>query len=494
MEKNKEKVLGGYFMKLLLLNPPYQYASLPPLGIAYIASVLEENGFEVDCVDAAFEKLGWKNIRQMISHKNPDIVGIPVTTIMFKQAIQTAKIIKEFDSNIKILMGGPHATTDPNSLLKYKFVDFAIRGEGEYTTLELVKNFNKIAKIRGLSYKKNRRIVHNPERNFITDLDELPYPARHFFDIKKYRGQFNDGIFYVGYKPQTHIMASRGCPFRCTFCSKIFGRTLRLRNPIKVVDEMEMLKNDYGIKEVMFFDDNIFVNMKWIQNFCKELINRNLNISWKAQSRVEITEANLKLAKKSGCNYLFFGIESGSNRVLKLMKKDMNLRQAEKIFTMCHKFGINTHAFLIIGYPGERLNDIKKTEKFIRKVKPDSVSFFHATPFPGSELYDIIKKNGHRIPSYEDYYLIGDGKSGYESEISKELLSKCIHNYFLPFLRYHDPSPYIRSLFASSMRHFLKRIGNPYLWQSLVQHYFNFISQKLKDLTVQKKIIEIVDR
>ncbi|MHA1267684.1 MAG: B12-binding domain-containing radical SAM protein [Candidatus Helarchaeota archaeon] len=375
---------------------------IPPLGILYLASSLKEAGFKVKIVDMEVEKLGLNTLEQILQKTYPTLVGISCTSPLFPIVQKISQTIKRLNPNIYTLIGGPHPTIDPHSVLKEQSIDFLIRGEGEYTIVELMEtnlSIEKTSTIRGLSYKKNGHQIHNPNRPLISNLDELPFPDRKMIPYKKY--------FAASAKqnPCTSLITSRGCPYRCIFCSNIFHQS-RFRSAQNVVDEMELILNQLRIQDIEILDSTFNLKKQLILDICKEISKRKLDIYWRCICRVDLIDREiLKYLKAAGCYLITYGVESGSDRILKILQKGFTISQVNDAFKITKKMGFETHGLFMVGVPGETQSEIKKTIKFSQKLDPDYAQFFITTPLPGSKLFEMALKNKWiPQPDKMDYY------------------------------------------------------------------------------------------
>jgi len=366
----------------------------PPLGLAWIAAVLEREGIEVKVIDAPTIGLSEQEFMKIIDTWSPDIVGISSLTPTIYLAYRTAKITKDVDSNIKVIIGGPHATFMWSDILaECPYIDYVVIGEGEYTALELVKTLEKngdVSNVRGIAYRnKDSRPVFTGIRPLIKNLDELPPPARHLLPMDKYT-LFGKPIRIA------HIMASRGCPYGCAFCSTsyFFGRRVRFRSPELVAEEIEECICKYKTKAVVFTDDEFTINHRWLLKFLNELKERKLDIKWSCGSRVDtVNKEILKHMVNSGCTGIYYGVESGSQEILDKIGKKITLKQAEDAIKSSKELGIMTVATFILGLPWETIDDMKKTASFALKLDPDYAQFTAATPYPGTPLFQIAKND-----------------------------------------------------------------------------------------------------
>jgi len=384
-------------LKILLVAPPARSAikevlgvTSPPLGLAYIASVLESNGEDVKIIDSLAENCTLYDIKREIDSWGADIVGVTSTTPTFYDALKVAKIAKE--SGAVTVLGGPHVTfTAKETLSNYSFVDYVVRGEGEFTMLELVKSIKKGEEpksVLGLSYRaKSGVIKENRPRPPLMNLDALPMPAYHLLPMSKYTFQ--------GYRFAT-MVTSRGCPFKCVFCSssRICGKRWRGYSAERVVNEIEFLMDRYKIKFIEFLDDTFTFDKNRVKEICNEMVNRGIDVMWTCSSRVNLFDRELAFRiKDAGCQVVYFGVESGSQRILNLMKKGITLEQSVKAIRLAKEVGINTVASFILGMPDESVEEANATIEFATRLNPDYAQFTICTPYPGTELYDYAVKN-----------------------------------------------------------------------------------------------------
>jgi radical SAM superfamily enzyme YgiQ (UPF0313 family) len=390
-----------------LVNPPYpqqahQHPPFIPLGIGYLAAVLEKNQYEVDVIDCQALKLSYEDFKNEISKRKPDIVGITSTTLTYKSALQIAEKAKEANPNCITIIGGPHVTFwDENALKESPHVDVIVRKEGENTLLELVqrleagKSYHDVV---GTTCRKDGEIVKNPDRPYIENLDELPFPAHHLFRLEHLK-KYGKVVFPVS--------TSRGCTFWCNFCSavRMFGRRYRMRSPKSVVDELEFLMNKYGAEQFTFYDDAFTVDQSRAHEICEEIQRRKMKIKWDCETRVDmVTKELLQEMKKAGCIAVWFGVEAGSQRVIDAMAKGLTLERIKTTFRWAKESGLMTIASVILGFPEETPETAWETVKFVEELSPDDVGFYIATPYPGTPMYDYVKKMGWlKIDDFNKY-------------------------------------------------------------------------------------------
>ena len=407
-------------MRVLLIDPPYDRlmgmkSEWFPLGLLSIASFLnEKHDIEVKVYNAEHtseeeckylsiteysnnislykkicsdkEHYIWKNIYSVIESFCPDIIGISVFTPKLTSAFRVAEIAKEFSPEIIVLCGNHHATSRPNDVLSNKFVDFLVRGEGEQTFYELIQTLIEGQKayknIKGLSYKINDEIIHNAPRELLPDLDNLPIPDRSL--LLQSETYSNDQL--------SMVMTSRGCPFNCSFCasSTIWKRKVRFRSTEHVFREIRELKEEYGIKNITFMDDSFTINSKKAVEFCNALINNKLNITWSCLTRVDIiSDSLIALMKKAGCTKIVVGIESGNERVLQFINKNITLNMIRNAVAILKKHKMYWAGFFLFGLPTETEAEVLDTLHFMKELRPDWAHISIFTPYPETELYDF---------------------------------------------------------------------------------------------------------
>ncbi len=393
---------------ITLVNPP-QTTGAPnsgfiPLGIGYLAAVLEEDGHVVDVIDCQVQQYTSNDIESELERLQPDVIGVTSTTLTYKSATEIVQAAKKACPNSLTIMGGPHVTVvDDQTLSEQPELDIIVRGEGERTLLELVDKFSKsnmknLDDVLGITFRKNGKIIQTPNRPFIQNIDDLPYPAFKHFDVNKYR------IFGKTYLP---VITSRGCPFQCTFClaSKMCGRGFRARSPKNVVDELEFLRDMFGADAFSFYDDTFTFDRKRARDICKEMKTRKLDLQWDCRTRVDrISKEDLAVLKDAKCQLIHFGVESGSQKMLNLMKKGTTVEQNALAIKWAKAAGISVAISVVVGYPGETPELLQETLDFMYRTRPDYVYMCVAIPYPGTEMYDYLKELGWEMsPRWERY-------------------------------------------------------------------------------------------
>lgn len=384
-------------MNVLLIYPWYPYSSVStfeePLGILYLASALLKTRHKVNVADLTFNH-GLEGLKERVLWA--DAVGISAPTPLFGTATEILNYIKKINPKAHTLVGGPHATADPEATLSAGF-DIAVIGEGEVTIVELIEKLStsgRLDEVVGIAYLEDGTMQVTPKRPFISNVNEIALPARQFIDYSRYR--------------RLGIISMRGCPYRCLFCKpledKLFGKKLRMRNLASVVDEIGQLVAHYGNRQISFKDDTLTVNKtEWFEGLKEELLRRNLRVSWQCSSRVDTVDFDkLKAMKEAGCRQIFFGIESGSQRILNYYCKDITVEKTIETFAQCRRAGIRACASVMIGAPSETREDLEKTYQLIKTIKPFNWHVHMTTPMFGSHLYNRVKAED-RLDSNADY-------------------------------------------------------------------------------------------
>lgn len=367
-----------------------------PLGICYLAAVLKKNNIPVSIIDAEAENLISSDILKRLEKLKCDFVGITSSTVAFPKSLELANKIKYSNKDIFIAIGGPHVSASPQETLKHDCFDVGVIGEGEYALLELVKalsNKKNYENINGLVIKKNGKIIKTKSREPIENLDEIPYPARELLPDKNL---YNPPPMNYLKKPVLSIVTSRGCPNKCTFCDHaVFGSRFRSHSAKRIVDEIKTLIKDFNAKEIYIVDDTFTVDKERVFKFCRLLKKNKINIPWAARPSVNtVTKKMLKAMKGAGCWYIEIGIETGSSRVLKDIKKETTLEKIEDTVKYANKIGIMVKGHFIIGHPTDTKESIEQTIKFAKKIPLTDIVATIFTPFPNTEAYSQSKKCG----------------------------------------------------------------------------------------------------
>lgn len=399
-------------MKVQLFVPPGGYfaerwskgSSMPPLGLLYIAAVLEEDGHEVRVVPTDILEWDWTRIREEIREFRADIIGVTATTENRFQSFRLIKEAKKANPDAMTILGGPHASMAGEDCLEHiPELDLVVKGEGEMTMLELCQEMEKnrdlpgLSAIAGLVVRNNGTILSTPLRMPIRDLDSLPYPAFHLVPFEKYNFVFE--VPGQGKLPAVNMMTSRGCPFNCSFCATPinWGRAVRMRSPQHVIKEIEFLKNTYNVQVIFFFDDTFNASPKRSEDICDLIIERNLNIYWKCDVRMDILKKPLLIKmKEAGLFHLSFGLEAGSERIRnEIVNKKVDLKDFEHMVEWCQELDVIPNAFFIFSHPTETWEEAQETIHIIEQYKDrieGSIAILHI--YPGTPLEKLAREEG----------------------------------------------------------------------------------------------------
>lgn len=382
-------------MRIYFIIPPekgiVEKPTSPHLGIAYLASVLREKKHHVGLIDM---RLGYKteNMLNKVKEFNPDMVCITAVTMGYKEVYNVINMLK--NKGYKVVVGGPHVSSFRKKVLEDTKADFAVKREGEETIVRICED-DKYETIKGLIWRKGNEIIENEDRPFETGLDNLSFPAFDLFELNKYMDK------------KLPIITSRGCPYNCTFCSikLTSGSRFRPRSPESVVKELE---HWYKLKyyRFVFNDDNFTLIPERVEKICDLIIEKGLKIKWELRNGIRIDRVNEKLLtkmKKAGCAYVAYGVESIDKEVLERMKKGITPEQVREAIKITDKVGIKKGAFFIVGLPGDDYKKFMKTLNFALSLNLDEMRFYNAIPYPGTELYNWVEKNGRWLIKPEVY-------------------------------------------------------------------------------------------
>ncbi len=387
-------------MKVLLVNPPRENELTgnnpalideargfnPPLGLLYLAGYLEEHtSHRVEICDAQVEELSYPRLRERIRESSPDLVGLTAMTFTLLDVVKTARLVKEIDSALPVAVGGVHAFFYPEETVNLPGIDYVLSGEGEESfalLLDRLEAKGDLHTVPGLTYREGGEIRSIPSPPLCADLDSLPFPDRRLTPYGKYSSVM------ARRQPITTMFTSRGCPFRCSFCSRPhLGKQFRYRSAKNVVDEMEECVG-LGIREFLIYDDTFTVNRDRAIAVGEEIIHRQLEIGWDIRARVDCVDREmLKILKKAGCERIHYGVEAGTEKILKVLNKGITLEQAGETIALTRKIGIETLAYFMIGSPTETRADILQTIRFALELNPDFTHITILCPFPGTEIY-----------------------------------------------------------------------------------------------------------
>lgn len=389
--------------KILLINPNqrslYEPVKIrvaaiysPVLSLATIGASSLKEGHQVQIFDMNLPENDFRKLRSQVKKFDPDYAGITFTTPLFPQMIKIAQLVKKVKPSCLLIGGGAHASSFPEETIKDSPLDLVVVGEGDFTLPEILSG-KDWEDIEGICFRKNGEIRQKKRKEFINDLDLLPLPAWHLYNLSRYQSP----SVLSRTSPAGWLETSRGCVYGCVYCNKsVFGRTFRTKSARRVVEEIAfMLKT--GFKEIHLADDCFTTDMKRAEDVCNLIIKKKMNFPWATVTGIRVDRVNLELLRKmkrAGCYRVYYGIESGSQRILDNIKKGTNLRQIRNAVKWAKKAGLETFGFFMIALPGEEIEDIEKTIKFATSLDLDVAKMSITTPLPATPLYNELKEKG----------------------------------------------------------------------------------------------------
>ena len=473
--------MAAFRKKIVLINPPLslheRYGSLkaagnslPNLGLCYLAAVAIEQGWDVKIIDCPALQITIPNLVQMIGHEMPGIVGITASTPAIFNAHSSMKIIKKTYPDMLTLIGGPHISSIPRAFQELDSFDIAVLGEGELTLkdiLDYAEGKKDLEQIDGIAYRINGVISFTQSRAPITNIDMLPFPA---WDLLQRLNKFyRPSLQCVKQLPATILVTSRGCPYRCAFCDhSVFGYNIRYHGCKYVIDMIKYLFSKYRIKEFAIHDECLFTVKERAIDFLNAIVKERLKISWTVQARVDQVDIQLlTLLKKTGCWQIQLGIESGSERILKILNKDISKDQIFRVCRLIKEVGLSLKGFFMLGNPGETEDTIQETFDLALQLPLDDFQCTFFTPYPGCRLYKEVGRwgtldnvNFSEMNQYNIVFL--------PFGLSKSILKKEFKNGYRRF--------YLR---PRIILNYLKRMREPSLWNSYVKGIMGFIKFSL---------------
>lgn len=344
-----------------------------------------------------------------------------------------ARLIKRIDPRIKTVLGGVHPTLFPQQLIPSPDVDYVVCGEGEYSMLELARSLKESAEpegIPGIVYKRNGEITANKPVNPIADLDSLPFPAYELLPLQKYHS------LQIAHTPFAPMITSRGCPYRCIFCSAplLMGKKFRFHSPVRTVEEIKFLKERFGVKEVLFKDSEFTLDTGRVETICDLLMNENVGVAWSCNGRVGRMNHNfLKKMRAAGCRLIEYGVESGDDAILNDLNKQIKVDEVRETFALTREVGIKTIANFMIGNPGETRASVEKTLRLAKEINPDYCDISYLTPFPGTRLYEMAQERGWLLDNYDVLKLRVDECAMNATRMSDEELRRMFRRAYWSF-------------------------------------------------------------
>ena len=408
--------------KILFLMPNFHWIDedvnalwdLVPWNLCQIASVIEDISADIKILDAYKDNLSQNELAKQIADFKPDVVGMTVLMDQYARvAPLTTKLVKEISKDIITVLGGVYAMANPERAMKDKNLDYVVIGEGEYVFKQLIGFHSGVCELpkKGICFRNatKGKLENRGHSEFIKNLDDLPKPAYHLIDFLSYYNKYNDrkSVDRPAAFPYTRITTSRGCPEKCSFCQvpSLQGSYFRARTPDHVCDEIEWLKKEYGIKAIVFDDDNLITHTKRAKALFRRMIDRGLTMPWTYSSTAvfRLDEELVDLMVESGCEYINIAIEAGSERVTRdIVLKPLDYEHAKKMVAYAQKKGLFVTANFIIGFPTETWSEIRKTIDFAEEINVDYAKLFIAIPLKNTEMYDLAERTNSIIKDTYD--------------------------------------------------------------------------------------------
>jgi len=407
---------------------------LPPLGLAYVGAAAEKSGYQVEILDNYLLKKPIDEVKQIVTKLKPEIVGITCGSATYQRCLETARAVKEVRPSCRVVVGGWHASYAPDSLLEHSEIDYIVMGEGEQAMTQLADHITKGGKyeavggIPGVGYRNNGSRVKNPPQ-FIADLDAIPFPARHLLPM----GQYGRRIEFLKVEPVDIMSITRGCPYNCAYCDieKLWGKKCRTFSPPRVVAEVKHLADNFGSKGVYFISDNFTIRKDETAQFCDLMKKEKMDVEWVCDTRADLLSKDLLVKmRQAGCRTIWFGVESGSPRIIDIINKGISKEQTLKAFKMCREADIQVACSFMIGIPGETVKDMEESLKFAKQLDPDWCGFNIYLAYPGSILYEEIMEK-HLYDRVEDFiYFVKTDEFDFEKlvQIQRRFLTSWNHS------------------------------------------------------------------
>lgn len=445
-----------------------------PIGLAYCGAVAEKTGHEVDILDLALEpsvESSYAVLRRRLSEKKYDLAGLTCMTVEYPGAVDAARVVKECDPSLRVVFGGQHPTIESDEVINNGVCDFVVVGEGEDTFLELVRTLEENGdpwNVPGILFHRNGSPVRTLPRSQTVDIEGLPWPAYHLLEVERYF-EMESARYTPKHKRAIQIFTSRGCPWRCTYCHDLFGKTFRGRSAENVFGEMRMLYHKYGVREYMIEDDIFNLDVPRAKRICDMIIsgemNRNVYMQFGNGLRLECFDEELvrKLAQ-AGTHHIAVAIESASPRIQKLIKKNLHLNKAKDVLSWTRKYGIDTLGFFMIGFPTETVEEIKQTIEFARKTDLNEALFSIVIPYAGTEINKMVYEQGLYDPDEVARHgrkVVTIKSEHFDFFALKRLQQRAYISFFLSKGRFLRMLPKLMNL--SSSRKYLKAIERNFL-------------------------------
>ncbi|MBS3171461.1 cobalamin-dependent protein [Candidatus Woesearchaeota archaeon] len=391
---------NGYWKKLGKKVGPKS----EPLSLLYIATFLNYKDHKAEILDCEAEGISYEELEQYIKNNNFDVVGVAMLTSMFSQSLEVCKVAKKVNKNIKTVVGGSHASVMPMETAQEESIDVVTIGEAEITFKELLDAFEKnlpLTNIKGIVYKENGIIKKNEPKQKVQDLDFFPIPDRKLIKMYLYR----PSVSYYKRLPAYTMITTRGCPYRCTFCATA-NTGYRMHSTPRVIEEMKILVEEFGAKEILIRDDTFTLSRKRTIELCDAIIKEGLHkeVIWDCITRAGLVDLDLlKKMREAGCCGIHFGVEGGTQELIDTIHKDATLDQIRNAFKWARQVGLETRGYFMIGLPGAKKEDDLATINFAKELDPDWAQFTVTVPYPGTQLYKEAKEYGNLTSSSADW-------------------------------------------------------------------------------------------
>lgn len=416
--------------RVLLINP-HEYSDsivsssesiIPPLGLLYIAAVLEEK-HNVRIIDLNTSNT---NIISEVKKYDPDFIGITSLSPQFPEAIDIIGKIKDYNQDTKIILGGSHVNAIGNIILeRFPLIDYIVKGDGEEPIEKLINGIH-LGNIEGLSFRKKGKIVDNGIA-IIKDLDALPFPARHLVDLNRYK----ESPFYYRLNPNTTLLSARGCAHHCIFCDYKTRGYPRMQSPERTIDEIKFLV-DKGIKDLRIIDEFFTLNKNRIKVICDTLVKEKIDVIWCCQTRADAVDKELLIKmRQAGCYLVQYGIETGNEKIMKRINKNLDLNKVKKAVEVSKSVGLDVHTFFMLGFPFETENDIFDTIKFAKSLKSDICEFSIATPYPGTKMWENTNLDPNDMDVLKNLLFYSPKSSFFNEARIKRLFKYALKEFYL---------------------------------------------------------------
>jgi len=392
--------MKGSVMKILLINPKIHTNLSPgsfPLGLGYIGAILKKNGYTVEALDIRGSNYSENEVEDFLKNNvnKYDVICIGGMITVYLEIQKLVLLIKKYRPDIPVIVGGTIASSLPNLVLSKTKADILCIGEGEITVIEILEAFagkRNLKQVKGIAFRKDGEFCFNLPRELIQDLDSVPFPLWDIFPMENY---INAQLIVPRSNSKgINLISGRGCPFRCIYCYRNFGNSVRMRSVDNVINEMKELNKKFGITHFEFQDELFTINKARVHEFCHKLIAEKMDVTWRCLGRADLVDyESLALMKKAGCHWIGYGMESGSQKMLDIMQKNLRVDQIKNAIRISREAGLEVTGTFMMGLPGESVETIKETIEFCKEMKIFNEIFF-TVPYPGTQLFTELKESG----------------------------------------------------------------------------------------------------